>query len=224
MCSYGVILILVYALSVRVTSGFNVLLILSRLLPKFGKMVAKLQIMPKIRIFAWRVAHGGLPHDYLLAREHASGRARVVRSSPGAASCIDQAKWQPPPPGYVKINLDGAFESIGCITAVGVIARDAIGQILGGMAASSSGCVEVGLSEIHALNAALSLASEYRWTHVIFESDSTFVVNKISRPNEDLSTLGHHLREARRILDANLNYIVCFVPRTCNIVAHTLAN
>ncbi|XP_039042253.1 uncharacterized protein LOC120181119 [Hibiscus syriacus] len=251
-------------------------------------MVAKLQILPKIKIFSWRVAHGGLPvgkrsrdtglsdglcsmcgleeetvvhilrdcsyaqetficasmqgtflssqlvssldwnskvhdnklqppwilsinatslhHDYLLAREHVPRRARAVRSSPGAASCIDQAKWQPP-----------------LQVVVGVITKNVIGQVLGGMTASSPGCVEAGLSGIHALNAALSLEVEYRWMHVIFESDSTLVVNKMSGSEEDLSTLGYHLWEACRILDANLNYKVCFVPRTCNIVAHSLA-
>ncbi|KAE8725556.1 hypothetical protein F3Y22_tig00008468pilonHSYRG00004 [Hibiscus syriacus] len=54
----------------------------------------------------------------------------------------------------------------------------------------------------------LSLANEYRWTHVIFESDSTLIVNKMSQPEEDLSTLSYHLREARRKLNADLHYKV----------------
>ncbi|KAE8661852.1 Beta-amylase 3 [Hibiscus syriacus] len=56
------------------------------------------------------------------------------------------------------------------LSTVGIIARDAVGQVLGSMAAPSPDCVEAGLSEIHAQNAALSLENEYRWTHVIFKS------------------------------------------------------
>ncbi|XP_039021964.1 uncharacterized protein LOC120154210 [Hibiscus syriacus] len=136
---------------------------------------------------------------------------RVVWSSPKVISCIHQTKRQHPPPGFVKIKLDGALESTMRIAVVGAITRDTAGQVLGGMDEPSPGCVETMLSKIHALNATLSLASEYQWMYVIFESDSTLVVNKMSRPEEDLSTLGYHLKEARRILDVCPNIITSVV-------------
>ncbi|KAL5734766.1 hypothetical protein ACOSP7_032627 [Xanthoceras sorbifolium] len=50
--------------------------------------------------------------------------------------CVNRAvTWCPPPQSWVKLNVDGSRNSLGCIAAGGVI-RDNLGQWLGGFTAN----------------------------------------------------------------------------------------
>ncbi|KAL4281975.1 hypothetical protein GQ457_03G016840 [Hibiscus cannabinus] len=49
-------------------------------------------------------------------------------------SAFAPSRWRPPPAGSVKVNVDGAFLPSARLGAIGVIARDSSGAVLGGFA------------------------------------------------------------------------------------------
>ncbi|KAK8516450.1 hypothetical protein V6N12_038692 [Hibiscus sabdariffa] len=90
--------------------------------------------------------------------------------------------WQPAPMGYVKVNVDGVFELMHGIVAVGVIAHNNRRTVLGMLAQHSPGWIEVGMAKIYAIIVGLQLACTCGWESVLMETDLAVLVNKLGRP------------------------------------------
>ncbi|KAE8723757.1 putative A/G-specific adenine glycosylase muty [Hibiscus syriacus] len=73
----------------------------------------------------------------------------------------------------IKINVDGAYNLLTKTVFVGVIARDASGSVLGGLATTSGGIYEPSLDELHNLVAVVNLALVEGRRDIIIEMDST---------------------------------------------------
>ncbi|CAL9010413.1 unnamed protein product [Prunus brigantina] len=86
--------------------------------------------------------------------------------------------WEPPPMGFVKVNIDGSWHSNGRKAGVGVVIRNSVGEFLGGMAASRVGhsALEV---EAEAAVMGLELAANLGYSDVYVESDSKTLVEGI---------------------------------------------
>ncbi|XP_039044674.1 uncharacterized protein LOC120184223 [Hibiscus syriacus] len=134
------------------------------------------------------------PRHHSSARAFSAGNRTHPPYHSGSSMQADNGRWIPLVHSFVKVNVDGAFSSQQRLATVGVIARDSTGLPLRGMTISSLSCVEVGLGKIHAFVAGLKFACENQWKKVVFESDSSLVVNKLNCVTEDLSTLGFHLQ------------------------------
>ncbi|KAL4283340.1 hypothetical protein GQ457_16G019060 [Hibiscus cannabinus] len=133
-------------------------------------------------------------------------------------------RWHPPPTGSVKINVDGAFLPSAHLGAIGVLARDSSGVVLGGFARPVPAIGPVSAVEASALLAGLEYAIARGWTSVLVESDATILVNKLHRPTPDLSLLGGLLAPSRNLIAASRGCLcVGFAPRSANSAAHTLA-
>ncbi|KAL4304334.1 hypothetical protein GQ457_10G013010 [Hibiscus cannabinus] len=125
----------------------------------------------------------------------------------------------------VNLNVDGAFLPSARLGAIGVIARDRSGAILGGFAKPIPVQGPASTVEVAALFAGLEFAIANDWPSVLVESDAAVLVNKLHRPAVDLSLLGDLLAPSRVLLTANAARLrVGFTPRLANIAAHTLAS
>ncbi|KAG5537109.1 hypothetical protein RHGRI_024523 [Rhododendron griersonianum] len=90
----------------------------------------------------------------------------------------DNSSWSPPPPGVLKINVDGAFSSSRGVAAFGVIARDSSGIAQFwrcGKVKVSSACA----IEAWALRIACNSVIDADYSQVIFESDSQVVMQSV---------------------------------------------
>ncbi|KAK8544224.1 hypothetical protein V6N13_116505 [Hibiscus sabdariffa] len=158
----------------------------------------------------------------LLCRDYASASASA-QVSPFAATAPPH--WRPPPVGYIKVNVDGAFLPSVRLGAIGVIARDSSGAVLGGFAKPVPIQGPASTVEVAALFAGLEFAIANDWPSALIESDAAVLVNKLQRPTADLSLLGDMLAPSRVLLAANAARLrVGFTPRLANIAAHTLAS
>ncbi|KAK8684255.1 hypothetical protein V6N13_040285 [Hibiscus sabdariffa] len=134
-------------------------------------------------------------------------------------------RWRPPPAGSVKINVDGAFLPSARLGAIGVLARDSSGAVLGGFAQPIPALGPASAVEASALFAGLEYAIARGWTSVLVESDAAVLVNKLLRPTPDLSLLGGLLAPSRNLIAASCGCLrVGFAPRSANSAAHTLAS
>lgn len=61
-------------------------------------------------IFEWNVAH--------------------LYAGPGSKACLTTDRWLPPPPGWIKMNFDGAFDIHSGKASIGGLARDLNGNLL----------------------------------------------------------------------------------------------
>ncbi|KAL4325183.1 hypothetical protein GQ457_11G026720 [Hibiscus cannabinus] len=158
----------------------------------------------------------------LLCLDYASASASTQVSPPTAAA---PPHWRPPPVGSVKVNVDGAFLPSVRLGAIGVIARDSSGAVLGGFAKPIPVQGPASTVEVAALFAGLEFAVANAWPSALIESDAAVLVNKLHRPTADLSLIGDMLAPSRALLAANVaRFRVGFTPRLANIAAHTLAS
>ncbi|KAK8704879.1 hypothetical protein V6N13_048491 [Hibiscus sabdariffa] len=133
-------------------------------------------------------------------------------------------RWRPPPTGTIKINVDGAYLPATHTGAVGILARDDVGSVLGGFARPVPVPGPASAVEAFAIRAGLEFAATHDWSSVIIESDAACIVNKLLRPSQDLSLLGDSLVPVHDLLAATPGRVrVCFAPRSANTVAHELA-
>ncbi|KAL4347254.1 hypothetical protein GQ457_17G008900 [Hibiscus cannabinus] len=134
-------------------------------------------------------------------------------------------RWRPPPTGSVKINVDGAFLPSARLGAVGVLARDSSGVVLGSFTRPVPVIGPASAVEASALFAGLEFAIARGWASALVESDAAVLVNKLHRPTSDLSLLGELLAPSRNLVAASRGCLrVGFVPRSANSAAHTLAS
>ncbi|XP_039043591.1 uncharacterized protein LOC120182789 [Hibiscus syriacus] len=132
-------------------------------------------------------------------------------------------RWISPAPGVIKLNSVGAIDPITRTAAVGVIARDASGNVLGGLAIPTVGCFEASLVEFHGPAAAVNFSLKEGWQHVFFELDCSVVVTKFNRMEGDASMLGIHMQPIRDNCNAFNSCSVVYAPQDANRVAHNLA-
>ncbi|KAL4324720.1 hypothetical protein GQ457_11G026460 [Hibiscus cannabinus] len=158
----------------------------------------------------------------LLCLDYASASTSIQVSRP---LLLLPPHWRPPPVGSVKVNVDGAFLPFARLGAIGVIARDRSGAVLGGFAKHIPIQGPTSSVEVAALFTGLEFAVANAWPTALIESDAAVLVNKLHRPTADLSLLEDMLAPSRALLASNAaRFRVGFTPRLANIVAHTLAS
>jgi len=131
--------------------------------------------------------------------------------------------WEKPRETWLKCNVDAAFHDCNHITSFACSVRNSRGQFIQAQTKWQRANMTVLEGEAIALLDAIHFAVVNGWDRVVFESDSTTLV-------QALSSLGHGDSELCAIvssiiyqLSLHSNFEVKFVRRQANMVAHTLA-
>ncbi|KAE8687139.1 hypothetical protein F3Y22_tig00111022pilonHSYRG00109 [Hibiscus syriacus] len=139
-----------------------------------------------------------------------------------------QRVWLKSVQDKVKINMDGAFCKDSRVAAIGVVARDSYGMVIGGLAKKIEPPFSAESSEAAAFTKGIRLASENGWNKVVIEGDAISIVhrlaNQVTGKIQDFSTIGLLLNEARQMLVRFPTIKVHYVCREANRVAHSLAH
>lgn len=131
--------------------------------------------------------------------------------------------WLKPPPGFVKLNVDAAFNQDLLLGAAGAVLRDPSGNFIAAANWKIDMCADALSAEAMALRWCLSLAQTVGCNKLIINSDNLEVV-------ETMKNGGRSMGIATAIFDDCYN-LACEFPRTvfehCNRlvngVAHELA-
>ncbi|XP_039037611.1 uncharacterized protein LOC120174957 [Hibiscus syriacus] len=113
--------------------------------------------------------------------------------------------------GVIKINVDRAFSNKLHLSSVGVVARDAHGIVLGGLAMKIDPPFTTESTEATTFSQCDAISIVYRLS------------NQTPNKTEDISTVRLLLNEARSLLADFPSFKVLYVSRETNIVVHTLA-
>ncbi|XP_026452281.1 uncharacterized protein LOC113352704 [Papaver somniferum] len=125
--------------------------------------------------------------------------------------------------GFIKCNIDGAFDNTSGANGAGYVMRD--------LSRKDTFCASL-VFEVHsaeevearAIWAVLKKALEQQFTHIIFESDAKSLIDQFSAGKfEGNSRTDAIFKDIQFFSSKLVTCIFSFQPRTCNSVAHELA-
>ncbi|XVF87254.1 hypothetical protein PTKIN_Ptkin18bG0104100 [Pterospermum kingtungense] len=156
--------------------------------------------------------------DWMEARKASAEQV----SSSKSIRCL---KWHPPPDSFVKCNCDAAIFPGNGMIGVGMVLRDATGELLTCKMMQIPGTPAV--KEYEAL--ALALYEAITWVsvsgyeRVIYETDAQVVVQAIKNSMADTTEFGSIIQNCKTLLYSKPMSKVMFTRRDANGVAHVLA-
>ncbi|KAE8710980.1 hypothetical protein F3Y22_tig00110317pilonHSYRG00041 [Hibiscus syriacus] len=121
------------------------------------------------------------------------------------------------------INSSMEFKNVGREAAIGIVACDHHGFVVGGVARKVASPQNAESAEAMTFSLGIQFACEQGWDRVIIEGDAFSIINRINIQHDDLTVVGLSLRETKAVLDIHPNFKVCYTNRLANRVAHSLA-
>ncbi|XP_030923049.1 uncharacterized protein LOC115949928 [Quercus lobata] len=132
-------------------------------------------------------------------------------------------RWSPPPPNWYKVNVDGAvFKELGSID-VGVVIRNAQGEVMGAMSKKISrpmGAIE---AEAKALEAGILFAWDLGLKNIVVEGDSLAVVQAIKGSVIPAISIQKVIEGISWWLKKFDNWKISHARRSSNTAAHSMA-
>ena len=133
-----------------------------------------------------------------------------------------QNRWEAPPQGVFKINVDGATSDHGRNSSIRVIIRDCNGLVVAALSKYLPGRFAADQVEALAMEQGILLAQELQLSRVILESDALAVVQALN-DNSTGNELGHILQGILPLCESFGFCSFKHVNRVFNVVAHELA-
>ncbi|KAL9662915.1 hypothetical protein QQ045_027750 [Rhodiola kirilowii] len=145
-----------------------------------------------------------------------------------ASAVFQSVQWNLQPEnkfvvGYVKINVDGAWDRVTRKAGVGLCCRDDTGVMLFVESSSTSYLSSSFEAELWGLHRGLELAEGKRLKRVVFEFDSADVFNVLLRKSCCAGRFAGWVTSCRHLLGRNSCWLLSLVPREANSWADMLA-
>ncbi|XP_042988698.1 uncharacterized protein LOC122316231 [Carya illinoinensis] len=134
-----------------------------------------------------------------------------------------QCRWESPPSGVFKLNVDGAFSSNGSVAGTGAIVRDSKGEVIMSATKKEVSIMIVVEVEALAILRGLQFCIHLGIHNLIIESDSLLVVREFNMQGSSKATFGNVIREAKELMTRFGICEVQHVSRSYNKAAHSLA-
>lgn len=135
-----------------------------------------------------------------------------------------QKQWLPPDPGWLKINVDGAFLPATSNAAVGVIIRDHEGQVRMSAWRSLQHCRDAEEAEAMACCKGITLAVRWSDIPMVLETDCATIADGLKNHSLDHSINWSILSALRLRMEEFQSVNIVKISRSQNNVAHQLAH
>lgn len=131
--------------------------------------------------------------------------------------------WQKPPPGFFKVNTNGAYYPFSGSSSFGGLTRDDSGSFVRGFFCKLSTCNAL-YAEMCGLLQGIKIAHEMALSQVVFEVDSLVVFEMINKGFTNLFFIKPLLKEVIHLLKLpSWKTMVVVVSREANTCADMLA-
>ena len=154
----------------------------------------------------------------LLAEEFSASNTAMALSTAARTEI-----WKPPWEGWYKVNVDGAvFNELGSC-GIGVVIRNAQGQLMGAMSKRLD--IPLGATEVEAkaFEEGLLLAGDLGLKYVILEGDAQMVTNALSGKCFPPSSIQVFIAGTKLWRQKVTDWEISYVRRTGNEAAHLMA-
>ena len=132
-------------------------------------------------------------------------------------------KWELPSPGWVKLNVDGSFVEASGEAGVGMILRDADGQVIFLSCQVLFHYSDALEAELVACLEGLSLTRQWSALPISLETDCSTAASLVRTTTPDRSRYVYLIAEVRRLIEDGGDVKVTHVRRHQNYVARELA-
>ena len=136
---------------------------------------------------------------------------------------VERVKWQPPGEGLYKINYDGAVFNESGEAGIGIIVRDARGEVIAALAEKLIYPGSVVVLESLAARRAVSFAMELGLSSSIIEGDSEVVFKALRNSDWHHSSIGEIVKDIVSIVGSSRTFSFSHTRRQGNKSAHALA-
>ncbi|KAL3500518.1 hypothetical protein ACH5RR_039611 [Cinchona calisaya] len=170
----------------------------------------------KIRVVDWIYSLlKGLDNDIGFPKGKMGGEVEKMKSK-------NRVTWEPPQPGFFKINFDGAVFKEDKAVGVGVVIRDCDGRLGEGVLQKFKNYQSPKIAEMLAARESVRLAENLNLRYVIFEEDTAVVVRLLFSEEEDESNNGTVVEEVKQMMLRSGRKEGVGVGREGNKAAHQL--
>jgi ribonuclease HI len=132
-------------------------------------------------------------------------------------------EWQKPDTDWYKCNVDAGFHNAINKTSIGWCLRDCRGSFVLAGTMWKDGICSIVEGESIAILEAMKVITQKGISNVIFETDSKSTVDAIHALRGGNSEFCSFICHIQNALSCNQNFLVKFIKRQANMVAHTLA-
>jgi ribonuclease HI len=129
-------------------------------------------------------------------------------------------RWIPPPPGFMKVNVDVVLSKNSCTATMAAITRDEAGCFQGASVIVMHGISDPETAEVMACREGLALASDLMPTKVVIATDCENVVRNMR--GLGMGCHGHIVREIKEVMAGFENSEIVHERRASNVDAHML--
>ncbi|XP_057458114.1 uncharacterized protein LOC130748882 [Lotus japonicus] len=155
--------------------------------------------------------------------QHEYHQAFIARRNRGTIPDVGRrhnAHWKRPPKGFIKCNMDAAFQNLNFKASGSIILRDEEGYLLTGHTRSFPARSPL-MAEALIMRDALVFAQSMGCSNIIFESDSLLVqVCRGLKEQGEIKNIVQDIRVMRQVFEASG---FSWTPREGNEVAHLVA-
>lgn len=146
----------------------------------------------------------------------------INRDGSSQNKTLIQIKWEPPPEGAFKLNIDGAARSNPGEAGIGGIIRDHKGNMISAFS-KNIGIASNNKAEVWALYLGIKIANELEITDIIIETDSHFLISCLNRKGDHHPQLETLLTDSTKLMKKMSQAVIKFGYREVNGVADILA-
>ncbi|KAF5469006.1 hypothetical protein F2P56_013111 [Juglans regia] len=131
--------------------------------------------------------------------------------------------WSPPPPGFLKLNVDGAIFPDQHRAGIGIILRDGKGDVVAACSKLEGDVVSPEFIEASALLRGLQFCAQWGVPKLVLEIDFLLLVNALQSQTVFLTDFAFLINDIRRMMRGFLEVQILHVNRMGNVAAHQLA-
>jgi ribonuclease HI len=132
-------------------------------------------------------------------------------------------RWSKPPPGWTKLNVDGAWEEKEMRGGTGMILRDEEGNTIVTACKHLKSCASPLEAEALAVVEGLKIAVTRTDRPIMLESDCLELISMMKEVGVNRSSLATTINEAKRLWSEAIGCNISHISREVNEVSHTLA-
>ncbi|XP_057761092.1 uncharacterized protein LOC130981521 [Arachis stenosperma] len=157
----------------------------------------------------------------LMELEFVEMAEKPINSSTNATRTGGRVTWRPPLVGWIKCNVDAAFDKAHSTGATAVVFRDHNGTLLSGINSSIVATSPLA-AEALAVRAALILSRNFQMQKVIIESDNQILIQAL-KSHVSIAEIPVILQDILHLVRGIPNCGFTWVPREANSLAHEVA-
>jgi hypothetical protein len=147
---------------------------------------------------------------------------RLTVSARASVSAV-RPRWIPSPEGMICINVDAALFPEDHRMGGGIVLRDHMGRFILSVSEGFNVFPAPELAEAMVARSGLVVAKEHHCSKVVLVSDCLSLIQRISSPRLDRSTLGSIISDIKFLAADFESCSFKFSSRSSNVVAHKLA-